>query len=473
MLAQIALPLALVAAVVVWSTFQAVEGLVEHRLQKEIELVARAIRMPVQQAYADDDLDRVAQSLNAVFAIGRVYGAYVYDADGRRVVVAGESRPGMREQLQAAELVELGQELGEYVRLAGEPVFSYFVPLTGPTGRIIGLLQVVRQESDIAQQLAEVRTRAWWVWGIVVVAMIAVVLVGHRRVVSRHVERLLGSMSRVESGQREHRATVAGPHELATLGRGLNRMLDGIARMENELAQRRRQHQAMSERLREQEKLAALGHFSSGVAHELGAPLSVIDGDARRLQRAGSLEPESQRRLGRIREQIQRTRRLISQLMEFVRTDRREPTCVPLARLVDVVISGVAPEREARGIELQIDMQDAELSVIGYEIRLEHAVLNLLRNALQAARRRVQIGGGVDIDGRVWLAVEDDGPGVAAERRGRIFEPFQSEREDGQGTGLGLAIVRTVAEEHGAEISVEQSAALGGARFVLRFRERT
>ncbi len=467
---QMVLPLTLLAAGVVWLTFHAVEGLIERRLEKEIELVARAIRMPVQQAYAEGDLVRVAQSLNAVFEIGRVYGANVYDADGRRVVVAGDARPGPREQVQAAELVELGMEVGEYARVGGEPVYSYFVPLTGATGRIIGLLQVVRQESDMAEQLAEVRQRGWWAWAGAIFLMMVVVVVGHRQAVSRHVRSLLDSMARVERGDRDHRAPVDGPSELADLGRGLNRMLDAIAAMEARLEQQRQEHLQMTERLREQENLAALGRFSSGVAHELGAPLTVIDGDARRLQQLQDLDADGHRRLTRMRNQTQRTRQLISQLMEFVRSDRQQPASVALEKLVQRVLSSIGPEGEARSVDVEMVLPDGPLRLHGHEVRVEHALLNLVRNAIQSATSRVRISAaqGQD-DQRVQLIVEDDGPGIDETLAERIFEPFASWRENGEGTGLGLAIVQAVIEEHSASIGVDRSPELGGARFTMTF----
>ena len=65
--------------------------------------------------------------------------------------------------------------------------------------------------------------------------------------------------------------------------------------------------------------------------------------------------------------------------------------------------------------------------------------------------------------------VEDDGPGIPEEERGRIFEPFVRLDDDDAGTGLGLAIVAQQARHHGATVGVERSEALGGARFVVRF----
>lgn len=462
------LPLTLLATIVVWTTFQAVEGLVEHRLEKEIELVARAMRVPVQQALIEDDLGRVQQSLNAVFDIGRVYGAYVFDADGRRVATAGEIGPGWQEQAEAAELVAIGEELGRYADFSGEAVYSYFVPLTGPTGRIEGLLQVVRQESDIAQRLNRLRDRGWWIWGGVVLLMLGVLVIGHRLAVVRHLESLLASMRQVEGGDSAHRAALAGPHEVSSLAGGLNNMLDAIDEMQHELDRQRREHLDMTERLRVQENLAALGRFSSGVAHELGAPLSVIDGDARRLLAVDGLDTDARRRLGRMRRQVQRTRQLIQQLMEFVRSDRRDPVQVPVRRLLRQVASSTAPQTEARGVALTLADVDGELLVPGFEIRLEHALLNLVRNAIQAARGKVLLSAR-EQDGALRITVEDDGPGVPEDQHARIFEPFQSSREDGEGTGLGLAIVRAVADEHRARIEVGRSASLGGGRFELIF----
>jgi signal transduction histidine kinase len=460
------LPLTLLGTVVVWTTYHAVENLVEYRLQKEIELVARAVRVPVEKALHAQDLVAVQQTLDAVFEMGRVYGAYVYDADGHRVAVAGEGQPGRREQYEAAELVELGEELGRYAELGGAEVFSYFVPLTGQIGRIEGLLQVVRLESDIADRLAAIRTRGWLTWGVSMGIMLMILIVGHRRAVGRHVQRLVDSMARIESGDRRHRAGREGPTELSGVAGALNRMLDSLDRMAEELNAQRRARQGIAEQMRAQEHLVTLGRFSSGVAHELGAPLSVIDGDSRRLQRMDLQDDDARRRLGRIRSQVRRTRELISQLMEFARRDRRDRTPVPVGKLIDRAMAGVRPESEARGIAVAIGEVSEEVIVHGWAVRLEQALVNLLRNAVQAADSEVSVRV-ESSDSRVTIGVEDDGKGVPKAERRRIFEPFHTAGKGRQGTGLGLAIVRSVVEEHGAEIRVCSSERLGGSRFEL------
>lgn len=467
LIALVYLPLIVASSAVVWKTFDVVESLVEHRLEKEIELVARTMRLPVEQAFRDDDLQRMEHTLNATFDIDRVYGAYVYDSEGTRIALAGGARPGPADRQEAVEMVRLGEERGRYLELSGEPVFSYFVPLTGVSGRIDGLLQVVRLQSEISDRLEQMRHRGVFIWSGILLVLLGIVVVGNRTVVSRPLERLVTSMARIEAGDRDHRAAETGPSEIQATASALNRMLDAIERMQQTLDSERRQHAELSARMREQQHLATLGRFSSGIAHELGAPLTVIDGDARRLLRqCDSGDSRSGRRLKRIREQIRRTRDLIAQLMEFVRGEQHRKHRVKAARLVNRVVAGARPEAESRDVQIETPIIDPELVLDVYPIRLEHALLNLLRNAVQAARSRVRISAqraGETLE----FSVEDDGPGIPDDMRERIFEPFHSGHESSEGTGLGLAIVKSVAEDHGASIRVERSQDLGGSRFTL------
>ncbi|MCA1779587.1 MAG: HAMP domain-containing protein [Xanthomonadaceae bacterium] len=465
LIVYVLLPVAVLTTALVWTTFANVESLVENRLQKEIELVARSLRMPVEGALREADPERLRDALGAVAEIGRVYGAAVYNAEGRRVAVAGEGRPGAAEQLQAAELVALGEEHGEYANFAGQAVYSYFVPLSPTLGRIDGLLQVVREESEIKLRLERIRRIGSLFLLGVLILILGVMLVGHRMALMRPVQRLLADMRRVERGDRDWRAEIGAPLELAQLAGGLNNMLDALERAVAEVARHRIDQQRLNQRIQQQEAEAALGRFSAGVAHELGAPLTVIQADVRRLQQSIA-DKEGRRRLKRIREQLERTRQLIEQLMGLVREKSAEARRFDLGAVLARAARGATPEAESRGIALEYT-ESRSLASTGFAIRVEHAVLNLLRNAIQAAESRVQMSLSTGQDMAV-IVVEDDGPGVAVERRKEIFAPFESRRESGQGTGLGLTIVRTVAELHGGSVTVSAGRNLTGGRFEMR-----
>lgn len=464
LLGKVVLPLLGVFALVIYTSLAELERTAERRLQEDIELVARAIRLPISDSLERSRPETVEQSLRSVFEIGRVYGAYVFDEHGERIAAVGMVEPERRDERKAAAVAAIGERQGEYRQIEGREVYSYFVPLVDTGGRINGLLQVVRQQSDFTRVFDALRQRAWLIMlgGTLVVGLI--VLLGHDRAIGRHVRALLASMQRVESGERGHRAVARGPREIRRLADGLNAMLDAIARNETELDEQRRARDALSERLRESEKLASLGRMASGVAHELGAPLSVIDGRARRVQKTPTDDPAPA--LAQIREQVRRMTGFIRQLLDFARASADRPRRLAVTDLADSAIRAIRAEFADADQRLRRPTDSEPLWLEGDPVRLEQALTNLLRNALQASPE-----GAVVLDWQVrgrWLelGVDDAGPGIDTGVRSRLFEPFVTTKPVGRGTGLGLSIVHAVALEHGGRVTVDDSPG-GGARFTL------
>ncbi|MFU8878172.1 MAG: sensor histidine kinase, partial [Wenzhouxiangellaceae bacterium] len=253
---------------------------------------------------------------------------------------------------------------------------------------------------------------------------------------------------------------------LAQVAGGLNQMLDALDQAEGEVRQRQQREAKLREEMRRQESQAALGRFSAGVAHELGAPLTVIQTDVQRLRPACAGDAQAGRRLDRITDQLRRTRQLVGQLMSLVRDPEVEPARSDLNEIVQRAVNGARPQAESRNVQLAFEPA-AAIIVPALPIRVEHAVLNLLRNAVQAAQSRVEVS--VDHDDNCGtVTVEDDGPGMDVEQSSQVFEPFHTGREEGEGTGLGLTIVRAVAELHGGSVRVGTSRHLGGCSFELR-----
>ncbi|MFU8878726.1 MAG: HAMP domain-containing protein, partial [Wenzhouxiangellaceae bacterium] len=228
LIAWVLLPVAMVLTLPVVLIFSSVESMLEARLEKEIELVARSLRLPVEGALRSGDRQRLHEALGAVAEIGQVYGAAVYDAAGRRIAVAGEAIPGPAEQLQAVELVAIGEQVGLYDDFAGRAVYSYFVPLSTSLGRIDALLQVVREESEIRSRLAVMRRTGIAVALIGLGLIFGVVMIGHRMALTRPVQRLLKDMRNIGRGERSRRARIGPPKELAQVAGGLNQMLDAL-----------------------------------------------------------------------------------------------------------------------------------------------------------------------------------------------------------------------------------------------------
>ncbi|ANB01823.1 ATP-binding protein [Ectothiorhodospira sp. BSL-9] len=458
-------PLLLIVLLAGWSGLTSLEAHMETRMQQDIELVARAIHLPLSDALARGERANVQQALDSAFRIDQVYGAYVYDQQGELVAASGPRSPSM-DRRRDARLATVTGTHGAFDDRSGQEIYSFFMPLSDAGGRINGLLQVTRHGGDFHEDLMQVRSRALMALGVLSLLFVAVVVLGHQRAVGRHVGRLVNAMARVGQGDRQLRVAGAGPRELRVLAEAMNRMLDNMDRSNAELEAQRRHQAALEERLRQSEKLAAIGQLAAGVAHELGSPLGVINGQAQRALRRVDAETPQARALAEIRQEVGRMDRIVRQLMDFGRRNPPRVRDEPVRRLVSAALAQVEDEAQTRGTTLRLVNQEDGPVIPMDRARLEQALTNLLRNAIQAT-----LGGQVQVSwasaqGRLELVVEDDGPGIDPNHRSRLFEPFFTTKSVGSGTGLGLAVAHGAVTEHHGEIHVEDSP-LGGARFVL------
>lgn len=471
LMAFVLVPFLFVLVFTGWYGLSNLEAQVISRMREDIELIARAVQLPLTEALERDRSERLERTLDSVFGFDRVYGVYVYDRSGRRIASSGTRKAEVPSE-RAAGLAAGGDQQGEgeFDQAGGEAVFSYFLPLTDNSDRIQGLLQITRRGSDFASYIQEIRERGLAALAVLVVLSIILVYWGYHNAIGRYLGRIQENMRRIGRGNVDHRIETGGPRELRFLTEGINSMLDSIMRSEREVKQQRETAFELKMRLHQSEKLAAIGRFAAGVAHELGAPLSVADGKAQQaLRKAGH---EAGPVLKEIRSELHRIDQTVRQLMEFARPVRPAHRTVTLGYLVEAALSQVEAERERSAVRIDRPDADQMLMLYGDPLRLEQALVNLLRNAIQAVPGgRVRLDTRVE-DGRIYLAVEDDGPGIDDAVGRRLFEPFFTTKASGQGTGLGLAVVEAVVDEHDGQVRVARSE-LGGARFELSFPVRS
>lgn len=436
------------------------------RLKDDLELLGRAIRVPVGEALMSDDEDAVQNSLDSVFEIGRVYGASVFDVNGNQIAAAGLAERDLTQSRVAREVVMTGEQQERYREISGVSMYSTFVPVFDNIGQPNGFIQINRRASDFDATFVRLSKVVWSIWGVMAVLTLFIVIFGHYGGVGRHVNALKLSMNRVEQGERKHRADESGPSEIADVARGLNQMLDSIERKDSELEAHRLQEQKLAEQLQRQERMAAIGRVASGVAHELGAPLTVIDGRARRLLKQDRSDDEI-RQLEAIRGQVQRLTRIVQQLLSYSRSDSDEPHQVALHKQLHDSIESTGHETDDKAPAVVTgDLQPSW--VIGDESRIELALVNVVRNAIQAARSEVQISLRHE-NNQAVIAVRDDGAGLPAGiTKDKLLEPFFTTKEQGKGTGLGLAIVDNVLVEHHGQLEIHNHQN-GGCEVVMRF----
>ncbi len=466
----VAVPATLWIAGIAWFTGQTLDQELERSLQEDVELVGRAIRAPIARALINHNLPEVTRTLLSAMDIGRVYGITVYGQDGELIATAGDVDPqGVVQHLE--EVADEGRH-GAYERLGGRRVYSYFLPLYDDGRRPVGLLQITRRQREMDRTLQSRRLQSLGVAIAGAVGLAVLALWGHHSALSRHLRRLGQDMARLRQGESQHRALRDGPDEIAALATALNDMLDSMAQAEAQIVQQRDQQAALRERLVRSEKLAALGHLAAGVAHELGTPLSTIDGHTQRLARDPEQGSERLRVLTRIREEVQRTESILRQLLEVGRIEQRTRHIINAQRLMHNAVAAVSDMIQQRQQHLCVQADDDSPDLSVDPGRVEQALVNLLDNASQASAAGSTITLSLHSDaGLVTFAVRDCGEGVPEELRDRIFDPFFTTKPVGKGTGLGLAVVRSVAEEHHGHIALRNHDD-GGCSFFLQIPQQ-
>jgi len=231
------------------------------------------------------------------------------------------------------------------------------------------------------------------------------------------------------------------------------------------------------EALRQSEKLGAMGSLLAGVAHELNNPLAIVMGRASLLEEKCEDLPELRADALRIREAAERCGRIVRTFLNMARSRPSQRSPVAINEMVRAAADMLQYGYRTHGIELDLALADALPSITADGDQIGQVVMNLLVNAQQALAgaegpRRVRVQTGLEPrrdnrEPRVWLRVADNGPGVSAALRPRVFEPFFTTKPEGTGTGLGLAVSRSLARDHGGELTLEPSSEQGGASFRL------
>jgi signal transduction histidine kinase len=203
--------------------------------------------------------------------------------------------------------------------------------------------------------------------------------------------------------------------------------------------------------------------FTANAAHELRTPLAAMRLHLH-VARGAESEDERQRALDLLQQGVERSGRLVEQLLTLARLDPEQalpqPRPVDLSEVAQTVCAERAPLALQRDQTLELHA-DADLpSASGNADLLAMLLSNLVDNAI----RYTQTGGHIDVavrrtPGGVQVEVRDDGPGIAAEHRERVFERFyRADSHEQAGTGLGLAICRRVADLHQATIKLADRA---------------
>jgi signal transduction histidine kinase len=232
------------------------------------------------------------------------------------------------------------------------------------------------------------------------------------------------------------------------------------------------------------QRLSAIGQLAATVAHKIGTPLTALSGHIQLLQEDPQMGAESRRRVRTVEAQIERTSKIIQDLLVYARKPELVLAPVDLDACVEECVALLRPELDRRAVRVDMRLSKDLEKVVGDAQQLQEVFCNLIENALDAmpeggtllvrsytvppsadhpSARRIALEGTERV---VVVEITDTGPGIASEHLEQIFQPFFTTKKAGRGTGLGLAIAQETVRAHGGQITVESEPGKG-ATFVV------
>lgn len=296
--------------------------------------------------------------------------------------------------------------------------------------------------------------------------------------VARPTRALMDKARAVGRGELEPDLHLRSDDELAAVAQEMNAMCHQLAKARDDTFRETAARLAAVEKLRHADRLATVGRLASGLAHELGTPLNVVEARAGLILEGDNADEATRKCAQVIIQCSEQMTRLIKQLLTFARPRTLEPVALALEGMARTVVDLVQPLAAQRGVQLRTSELQTTL-VKADEVLVQQALTNVIVNALLASSEGdiVTVSTGMvrtTKPGREkpepWhtVSVHDQGVGMSPEIKQSIFEPFFTTRPAGEGTGLGLPITLSILEDHGGFLTVDSE--LGkGSTFTLHF----
>jgi two-component system NtrC family sensor kinase len=335
------------------------------------------------------------------------------------------------------------------------------------------------------------------------------------RVLVNPIKDLVRLTKRISDGDFSESLEVTSKNEIGQLMESFNRMIERLKENQESLGNYLESLESTNKQLKEAqeelirtEKLASIGRFAAGVAHEVGNPLGAILGYTSILRKEGIGREESEDYMKRIEREIERINKIVRELLDFARPSKFEIREVEINKIVERTLSLLSYQKDFKNIQTQLDLQSDLPLIKGDDSQLSQVFINIILNAIDAmpnggtlqvqtrgyvieylyadraqqiyaARRRSDpmesdyshlrkhhpfLAGLTRFsrgDRLVKVGITDTGSGIKKEDLENIFDPFFTTKAPDKGTGLGLSISLKIVESLGGEIRVESEVGKG------------
>ncbi len=280
------------------------------------------------------------------------------------------------------------------------------------------------------------------------------------RAIVRPIEELTVATESFAQGRWEIPLRPTSDDEIGALSRS-------FIKMGQSLQEREKTIQDKNQELAVTEKLATMGQFSAGIAHEIKNPLAAISTHLQLLQRDDSLSSKVMEKLELLMKEVGRANRIITDILNFSRQEHVQLLPMPLAGFIQGLFADLQPLAQSRQADIEIAWQGSKDGKVEVDNERMHQVFaNLLSNSLDALEAKSGlISWRVEVGADVRIHIQDNGPGITEQFQSKIFDPFFTSKPAGKGTGLGLSVCHGIIKQHSGKLSYLPSKS--GAHFLI------
>lgn len=274
---------------------------------------------------------------------------------------------------------------------------------------------------------------------------------------------MLKEVERMASGDLSRRLEITQARDACdAISFAINILADEVQFRYGQLEMTLAELRETQEKLVQSAKMAALGEFSSGIAHEINNPLALIRIHVDQLQalirtHGHPVGAQILDGLRKIDANVDRMARTTKHVQDFSRPAKSAKTAIPLNRVVAASVELTAEQLRMKKIAVVMNLSTADPLVHANFNALEHVMLNLISNARDSfegvsTAAEITIATNASADAAI-VSVSDNGAGLAPGAREKVFDPFFTTKPPGHGTGLGLSISLRIIKDHGGSIS--------------------
>jgi two-component system NtrC family sensor kinase len=335
------------------------------------------------------------------------------------------------------------------------------------------------------------------------------------RVLVKPLRDLLGLTQKIAEGDLNQTIEVTSKNEIGQLIFSFNRMTERLRENRESISNHLKSLELANKKLKDAqeelirtEKLASIGRFAAGVAHEVGNPLGAILGYTSLLEKGGTDAEEAKDYLKRIEKEIERINRIVRELLDFAKPSKFEVKEIEVNKSIENALSLLSHQKSFKNIETQVELQPDLPMIQGDESQLSQVLINILLNAIDAMPNGGHLGIQTEKlivgnlpgdefqllfpprrsgdptesdysrlrkadpfstlltkfsrgDRLIKIRIADTGIGIEQDHLERIFDPFFTTKDPDKGTGLGLSVSLRIVESMGGKIRVESQVEKG------------